>query len=25
MCDFLAQAGKARTGRFSGARYDALW
>jgi len=25
MCDFLAQAGKARTGRFSGARYEVLW
>jgi len=24
-CDFLASAGKARTGRFSGARYETLW
>jgi len=23
--DFMAQAGKSRTGRFSGARYEALW
>jgi len=24
-CDFMAQAGKARTGRFGGARYETLW